>query len=131
MRNPFDPRSHLFALCSFMTAAPLTSYRHTHRAPCWLVLCGMSLLFLALGIQLRSVPVASMILPLAGAFMLLLALSFRELTVKDDLDQLIIQFGPLPLFQRRIRYDEITGIGIDKTILLEGWGIHMSPRGGW
>ena len=38
---------------------------------------------------------------------------------------------PLPLFRTRVRYDRITHVEIGTTTWLEGWGIHMSPRGGW
>ena len=37
----------------------------------------------------------------------------------------------MPLFRRRVRYEDIRDVEIGRTVLLEGWGIHMSPRGGW
>jgi hypothetical protein len=35
------------------------------------------------------------------------------------------------LFKRRIRYDDILEVEIGRTTILDGWGIHWSPRDGW
>jgi len=35
------------------------------------------------------------------------------------------------LFRRTIRYDDIISAEIGRTTILDGWGIHMSLRGGW
>ena len=37
----------------------------------------------------------------------------------------------LPLFKTAIPYCEITEVEVDRTTWLDGWGIHMSLRGGW
>jgi len=37
----------------------------------------------------------------------------------------------LPLFKRRIPYDDIIGVEIGRTTIMDGWGIHWSPWGGW
>ena len=63
--------------------------------------------------------------------MLLLAVSFHHLTVRDEGDDLLIGFGPLPLFRRRIRYSQIERVEQAKSTILDGWGIHLSPSGGW
>lgn len=67
--------------------------------------------------------------------------SLQHLTVCDEGDRLAVRFGPLPLFKRRIRHDDIIGVEIGHTTLLDrwgiqwfpwgGWGIHWSPWGGW
>jgi hypothetical protein len=44
------------------------------------------------------------IMLMSGVVMLLLAASFRRLTVSDEGDHLLIQFGPLPLFRRYVAY---------------------------
>ena len=28
-------------------------------------------------------------------------------------------------------YDEIESVGVDRTLILDGWAIHRSVRGGW
>jgi hypothetical protein len=74
---------------------------------------------------------AQVILIVSGAAMFLLAVSFRELTVEDEGDSLLIQFGPLPLFRLRVPYAEIDEVQQGRTTILDGWGIHLSPSGGW
>ena len=57
--------------------------------------------------------------------------SFRELTVRDTGDGLSIAFGPLALFRRRLRYDEMQSVARSRSTVLDGWGIHLSASGGW
>ena len=110
---------------------PEESYSHTQRAPlCWL-LYGLALLFLILGRVLRSEPPFPWLYPPIGLMMLVLAGSFHQLTVADQGDELLIEFGPIPLFRTRVRYSEIESIEVGQTLLLDGLGIHMSVRGGW
>ena len=67
----------------------------------------------------------------SGVLMFLISLCFRELTVRDENDGLLICFGPLPLFRRRILYSDIESVKRSRTTILDGWGIHLSPSGGW
>jgi hypothetical protein len=66
----------------------------------------------------------------AGGAMVLLGAAASELTVEDQGHQLLVRFGPLPLFFRRIRYDEILEVHPARTRLLDGWGIHWTPWSG-
>jgi len=66
-----------------------------------------------------------------GALMLVLAFSFRELTVSDEGQHLRIQYGPLPLFGRSILYSSITEVEPGRSRLVDGWGIHWIPGRGW
>ena len=50
--------------------------------------------------------------------------------MRDEGDRLAIRFGPLPLFRTSIRYADIQEVEVGRTLILEGWGIHGSPRGG-
>ena len=63
--------------------------------------------------------------------MVLLGSAFHHLTVEDHGVRLAIRFGPLPLFRRTVRYAAIDGVEVGRTLILDGWGIHMSLRGGW
>lgn len=108
-----------------------TNYRHTQKAPLYLLLVAFTILFFVLGWTLRDIPPVSVIMPIVGALMLILGLSFRHLTVADEGDRLAIQFGPLPLFRTKICYQDIQRVEIGKTTLLDGWGIHLSLQGGW
>ena len=35
------------------------------------------------------------------------------------------------MFHRTVQYTDIESVEIGRTLLLDGWGIHMSIRGGW
>ena len=107
------------------------SYHHTQRAPLCLLLYGLAITLLVLAWVLRQEPVLAWVFPITGLIVLVLAASFHHLTVADEGDHLSVSFGPLPLFRRTVRYDDIEQVEIGKTTLLDGWGIHMSLRGGW
>jgi hypothetical protein len=66
-----------------------------------------------------------------GSIIGILAPAFHYLTVEDEGDALGIRFGPVPLFRTRARYDDIQSVEVGRTLLLDGWGIHYSLRGGW
>jgi hypothetical protein len=40
-----------------------------------------------------------------------------------------VRFGQVSIFQKRVSYDSIRGAKLDKSLLIEGWGIHLGPRG--
>jgi hypothetical protein len=60
-----------------------------------------------------------------------LGLCFQHLRVRDRGDDLEIRFGPLPLLRRRVRYADITHAEPSRSKVIEGWGVHLSPGGGW
>lgn len=104
-------------------------YEHTQRAPLYLLLIVIGASMLVAGWQ--SPGAARTLLLVTGALVLLLAAAFRELTVRDESDHLLMVFGPLPLFRRRVPYADIEDAQRGRTTILDGWGIHLSPRGGW
>ena len=106
-------------------------YQHTQRAPLCLVVYAMAVLFLVLSWALRSEPVIQWVFPPVGLLILVLAPSIHHLTVEDQGDRLAISFGPIRLFRRSVSYENIESAEIGRTAILEGWGIHMSFRGGW
>lgn len=114
-----------------MNAEATTGYRHTQKAPWYLLLLVIGVGCLVVAWLLREMPLVSVLLGLVGAGMLVLATSFRELTVADEGDCLAIWFGPLPLFSKRVRYVDMRSVEVGRTLLLDGWGIHYSVRGGW
>jgi hypothetical protein len=59
-----------------------------------------------------------------------LAMAFHHLKVEDHGDDLAIHLA-LPPFRRTVRYADITKVKVGRTMVLEGWGIHYSIRGGW
>lgn len=74
--------------------------------------------------------VAALNLLIAATF-LIVAFMFGSLTIRDDGEWLVLRYGPLPAFRKRIRYAEITVVEPDRTNWIDGWGIHYIPGRGW
>jgi len=111
------------------TSIPL--YSHRQHAPLWLLLVAVAIGFFYAAWTVPERQVAYFLLAPLGTVMVILAAAFQYLLVEDQGDQLLIGFGPLPLFRTRFRYDQITHVEVGTTTWIEGWGIHLSPRGGW
>ena len=108
-----------------------TTYRHTQWAPWHLMLDAIGVALLVAAWLSSEPPFARWVFVGLATLFLLLGASFRHLVVEDRGEHLDIHFGPLPLFRRRIRCEAVRDVAVDRTTLLESWGIHMSPRGGW
>lgn len=109
-----------------------TTYRHTQQGPWYLLLIAVSILQFTLSFILRNdSPPLSWLFLCVAILMLILTVSFFQLTTEDRGSYLSIRFGPLPLFRKQIPYSEIISSEISKTSFLDGWGIHYSIRGGW
>jgi hypothetical protein len=104
-------------------------YDHTQTAPLHLLLVGVGIAML-IGGWLTPELVVQIILFCSSGLMLLLACCFRQLTVSDEGDHLLIRFGPISLFWRRVRFSEIEKVEKAKSTIWDGWGIHLSPSGG-
>jgi hypothetical protein len=105
-------------------------YCHTQKAPLCLILYASAALCLALAWAVGSPP-GNFIAVAVGAVIVLLAPAFHHLAVVDRGDRLAICFGPVPLFRRTVRYADIESVEVGRTLILDGWGIHYSIRGGW
>jgi hypothetical protein len=117
-----------------MTDTTPPNYRHTQKGPWCLLLYSIGALPLAvagLAWYSSAVPFVPVILLASGGVMLALGACFQQLTVADEGDRLAVRFGPLPLFAKRIRYDDMRGVEAGQTTVLDSWGVHYSPRGGW
>jgi hypothetical protein len=109
----------------------MTEYHHTQKAPLCLLVYGTSVaLFVGCWAARDEMPIA-IILGITGVLTLFLGMAFHHLTVADQGDQLDIRFGPLPLFRRTVQYADIEKAEVGRTLILDGWGIHYSIRGGW
>jgi len=106
-------------------------YAHIQRAPLFLMLLIPGIGMLVAAWFIPGAEFARTILLVVGGMMLLLTFCFRQLSVRSQEDALLVEFGPLPLFRRRLALAEIEAAMPGRTTLLDGWGIHMSPRGGW
>ena len=114
-----------------MSNGLVPGYRHTQAGPWSWVLYLVGVVMLGAAWLAWEEPVAAVILVVVGGFILLLGASFQYLTVSDAGDRLAVRFGPLPLVGTSVRYEDIEKVEVGKTTLLDSWGIHMSPRGGW
>ncbi len=114
-----------------MTSSVPTTYRHVQHSPLYLLSYAVATAMLAGAWFARGTPAVPIILSASGALVLLLAVSFHYLSVADAGDRLVVAFGPLPLFRTAIPYDDIRAVEMGRTLFLDGWGIHLSVRGGW
>ena len=107
----------------------VSGYSHTQKSPLYLLLYGTAIaLFI---ISCFAIDQSRIALILAGVLMLFLGMTFDHLTITDQGNWLSICFGPLRLFRRKIYYANIVKVEVGRTLILEGWGIHDSIRGGW
>lgn len=100
-------------------------------APLCLLIYALAVVFFAVGYFVQDAPPIQWLFPPIGLLMLVLAASIHHLTVEDQGDVLAIRFGPVPLLRRTVQYADIGSVEIGRTLLLDGWGIHLSVRGGW
>jgi hypothetical protein len=112
-----------------MNTDKIETYHHTQNGPWYLLLYAFTAALLTAGWFVSDLALQITLL-VAGLLMYLLAVSFRHLTVADEGNYLAIRFGPLPLFRKRILYDDIRGVETGRTTILDGWGIHWNPWGG-
>jgi hypothetical protein len=110
------------------TDAP--GYSHTQRAPLYLILYGLAVAFFAVAWMVGSAP-GSLITVAVGLVIAVIGAAFQHLTVVDQSDRLAIRFGPIPLFRRTVQYADIEKVEVGRTLILDGWGIHVGIRGGW
>lgn len=108
----------------------IPEYSHTQQAPLSLILCGFALTCFSLAWLVGETP-GVLISGGVGLLIAFLASAFHHMTVEGEGDVLAIRFGPVPLFRRTVRYADIESVEVGRTLILEGWGIHWSIRGGW
>jgi hypothetical protein len=106
-------------------------YSHKQSAPLCVIIYSLAVVFFALGWFVQDAPPIPWLFPPIGLLMLVIAASFHYLSVTDQGEFLAVRFGPAPLFRMSLQYDDMLGVEPGRTTLLDGWGIHMSLRGGW
>ncbi len=105
-------------------------YDHTQTSPLFLLLAAIGIGCFVGGIQVDEQNLSITLFSI-GTVWFLLALSFRQLTCRDEGDHLRIRFGPIPLFRRKLLYSRLEKVDQGRSRLLDGWGIHLCTRGGW
>ncbi len=112
------------------TDTTISGYSHTQKAPLCLILYGSALASIVLAWMIGETT-GMFIGGGVGLLIALLAPAFHHLTVVDQGELLAIRFGPIPVFRRTVRYTDIEKVEVGRTLILDGWGIHLSIRGGW
>ena len=112
-------------------AADMTDYEHTQRGRMHQIFFGIVAVLLIGSWLARGEPGVAALNLLIAATLLFVAFMFGSLTVRDDGAWLVLRYGPLPVFRKRIRYAEITAVEADRTRWIDGWGIHYIPGRGW
>lgn len=70
---------------------------------------------------------AAPIISLMMAPLVVVGFMFGNLTVRDEGTHLAARFGPLRLFYTRIPYANMKQVDPDRSLLIDGWGIHHIP----
>lgn len=112
------------------TQTTTPGYSHKQAAPLCLILYGVGIAAVTVAVLMGDT-VGVVIAGSVSLVLLLLAPCFHYLAVEDRGDELAVRFGPVPLFRRTVRYADIGSVEVGRTLLLDGWGIHLSIRGGW
>lgn len=112
---------------------PMDTYSHTQKAPLCLFVYGTAVALLLGAWLAQGQQTVFVALVVGGTVTALLAPAFHHLAVEDQEEALAVRFGPLPLpmFRMMIAYPDIKAVEVGRTLFVEGWGIHLSPRGGW
>jgi hypothetical protein len=107
------------------------SYHHTQRGELHWVLTLLGAAWFLAAWMARHHAAATFSLMFVAAVCFLLSLSLQTLTVRDEGEHLRIRFGPLPLFQRRIAYRDVTAVAVDRLPARSGawrWLLLRLPR---
>jgi hypothetical protein len=110
-----------------------TGYSHTQRAPLHLLfwlLVGANGLLAAFAASWGAPQLVSVLALVIAVTCLALALTLRELTIRDAGETLRVRFGPLPLFGIKLRYAAMTNARVGRTSWIDGWGMHWVPGRG-
>jgi len=110
---------------------PVPGYLHTQKAPMCLILYSSALVCFIFPWFVGNMDLGNITAVAVGLILVLIASAFHHLAVVDGGDRLAIRFGPVPLFRRTVRYADIAHVEVGRTLILDGWGIHYSIRGGW
>ena len=105
-------------------------YEHTQKSPMGWILFVIGLLIIIISSGISNQPKVIVISSGVAIILFFASFCFSRLTIRDETDFLIIQFGPLPVFRARILYSEITEVQEDRSNILDGWGIHLIPGRG-
>ena len=108
----------------------MNGYEHTERAPLYLLLLAVSAILGLAGVLSGGVPPASIGLILMSVLFAVISACFAHLTVRDQVDRLVVRFGPVPLFGWSTRWEDIDSVEAGRSAWIDGWGMHWLPGRG-
>lgn len=107
------------------------AYRHTQTSPIRFGLFLILAVSLLAGWIWRAEFAAWFSMACLAGVTALVWLTMTRMTVEDEGEALLVQFGPIPLFSTRIRYEDIETFEAKRSRVIDGWGIHYLPGRGW
>lgn len=106
-------------------------YHHTQTSPIRFVLFAVLVLSSLAGWYWRAEFAAWFSMACLSGVTALIWLTMTRLTVVDEGDDLLVQFGPVPLFSTRVQYQSVQTFQATRSRVIDGWGIHYIPGRGW
>lgn len=106
------------------------NYSHTQKAPLHFVFYPVVVWLFVLAWLGRTHPATAWAAVAGATVLLAVACMFMHLTVRDAGQWLVIRYGPLPVFGKRIRYSDISAVEASRSSWIDGWGIHYIPGRG-
>ena len=104
-------------------------YRHLQSGPVHFILYGLALLMLLFAVLANEF--TETLLVTLATLMVFCALSFHHVWVFDAGNVLAIRYGPLPLFRRKLLYQDMVSVEKSEAGWFDGAGIYYVPRHGW
>ena len=107
-------------------------YDHTQHGRLHFILIGIAiLLFAVVAPQAGAKPAVAGGFRLVATLFVALASMFAYLKVTEDEDHILVAFGPLSLFSRKVRFADIKDARATRSKLIDGWGVHWIMGRGW
>jgi hypothetical protein len=107
----------------------IMQYAHTQQGWWHYLLYAMAIF--VLGMSWRDPNAPPLLLPMFALLFVFVAQLFQTLTVKGSGNALTLRYGPVPLLSKRIGYESIRGVEVERLSWFDGWGIHWVPGRGW
>jgi hypothetical protein len=106
-------------------------YEHTQRAALHYIFYPVIIALLVLTWAGRDRPAIVLVTLGVAATLILVAMMFQRLTVRDEGERLALRYGPVPVFRKLIHYSDITSVEPGRSSVIDGWGIHWIPGRGF
>lgn len=109
----------------------MSTYQHKQIGYLDWILLGVFAALLVMALLMHATPFGFYVALFAAGVMLVMALSFGWMEVRDEGQHLTIRYGPLRLFRKQLNYTDIRTVRQGRSSWIDGWGIHCLPGRGW